>query len=229
MELNIHSRTIIKTMALIIMLLAIISILGEIYKFTIGHDRYIVDMFDLDSEFNFPTYYATMSLFFCSIILLLIGVVKKNVKDKFYLHWIILSIFFMILSLDENCRLHEQSITPLRNFFKSSGIFHFAWIIPAMLLLLILFFSYLKFIRNLPTKTRILFLFSGSIFVTGAIGGELVSGYYLSLSHQVDDFAYKLIANFEEIFEMIGILSFVYALLDYISLHLTDLRIRILH
>ena len=229
MELNIHYRTIIKTMALIIILLAIMSILGQVYKFTIGHDRYIVDMFDLDSEFNFPTYYPAMSLFFCSIILLLIGVVKKNVKDKFYLHWIILSIIFMILSLDENCRLHEQSIRPLRNFFNSSGIFHFAWIIPAILLLFILFFSYLKFLKNLPTKTRILFLFSGSIFITGAIGGELVGGYYLSLFHQVDNFVYKLIANFEEIFEMIGILSFVYALLDYISLHLTDLRIRILH
>ncbi len=172
---------------------------------------------------------TALSLFFCSIILLLIGLVKKNVKDKFYLHWIILSIIFMILSLDDSCQLHEQSIRPLRCFFNSSGIFYFAWAIPAILLLFFLFFSYLKFIKNLPTKTRILFLFSGSIYITGAIGGEFVGGYYLSSCNLEVNLVYKLIANLEEIFEMIGILSFVYTLLDYISLHLTDLRIRILH
>ena len=116
MELNINSRTIIKIMALIIILLALMSILGQIYKFTIGHERYIVNMFDLDSENNLPTWYSTISLLFCSIILLLIGLVKKNVGDKFYLHWIILSIIFTILSLDENIQLHEQTVRPLRNF-----------------------------------------------------------------------------------------------------------------
>jgi len=229
MELNIHYRTIIKTMALIIILLAIMSILGQVYKFTIGHDRYIVDMFDLDTEGNIPSWYSAISLFFCSIILLTIGLVKKNVKDKFYLHWIILSIIFIILSLDDSCQLHEQSIRPLRNFFNSSGIFHFAWTIPAIPLIFFLFFFFLKFLKNLPTKTRILFLFSGSIYITGAIGGEFFGGWYMSLCHLEVNLVYKLIANFEEIFEMIGVLSFVYTLLDYMSLHLTDLRIRILH
>ena len=34
---------------------------------------------------------------------------------------------------------------------------------------------------------------------------------------------------FEEFMEMAGIVIFIYALLDYMSLHLTDLRIRILN
>lgn len=210
------------------------SILGQIYKFTIGQDLYIkifeelVELFDLDSENNLPTWYSTISLFFCSIILLLIGLVKKNVKDKFYLHWIILSIIFTILSLDENIQLHEKTISPLRNFFNSSGIFYFAWTIPAIFLLFFLFFFFLKFLKNLPTKSRILFLFSGSIFITGSIGGEFVGGYCHSLIGH-ENLVYALITNFEEILEMTGILSFIYALLDYMSLHLIDLRIRILN
>ena len=210
------------------------SILGQIYKFTIGQDLYIkifeeiVELFNLDMENNLPTWYSTISLFFCSIILLLIGLVKKNVGDKFYLHWIILSIIFTILSLDENIQLHEKTIDPLRNFFNSSGIFYFAWTIPAIFLLLFLFFFFLKFLINLPKKSRILFLFSGSIFILGSIGGELVGGYWTSKFDQ-ENLVYALITNFEEILEMTGILFFIYALLDYMSLHLIDLRIRILN
>ena len=234
MELNINYRTIIRILTLIIILLAIMSILGQIYKFTIGQDLYIkvfeelVELFDLDSENNLPTWYSTISLFFCSIILLLIGLFKKNVGDKFYLHWIILSIIFTIMSLDENIQLHEKTIDPLRNFFNSSGIFYFAWTIPAIFLLFFLFFFFLKFLINLPKKSRILFLFSGSIFITGSIGGEFVGGYYVSLFHQ-ENLVYALITNFEEILEMTGILFFIYSLLDYMSLHLIDLRIRILN
>jgi hypothetical protein len=237
LELRINCIKIIKFLTLIIVLLAIMSILGQIYKFTIGQDLYIkifeeiVELFNLDMENNLPTWYSTISLFFCSIILLLIGLVKKNVGDKFYLHWIILSIIFTILSLDENIQLHEKTISPLRNFFNSSGIFYFAWTIPAIFLLFFLFFFFLKFLKNLPKKSRILFLFSGSIFITGSIGGEFVGGYYIGCvgAFYQKSLVYALITNFEEILEMTGILSFIYALLDYMSLHLIDLRIRILN
>ena len=133
MELNIKIKPVIKTLIVIIFLLAIISISGQIYKFTIGHDRYIVNMFDLDSEKNIPTWYASTSLFFCSILLIVIGFVKKQINDQFYYQWILLSVIFLFLSLDENVQLHEQSITPLRSLFNSSGIFYFAWVIPALL------------------------------------------------------------------------------------------------
>jgi ABC-type multidrug transport system permease subunit len=237
LELKINYIKIIKFLALIIVLLSIMSILGQVYKFTIGQDLYIkifeesVELFNLDMENNIPTWYATISLFFCSMILLLIGLVKKNVGDKFYRHWIILSVIFTILSLDENIQLHEKTDSPLTNFFNSSGIFHFAWTIPAIFLLFFLFFFFLKFLKNLPTKTRILFLFSGIIFITGAIGAEFVGGYYIDCVNPLykESLVYALITNFEEILEMTGILSFIYALLDYMSLHLIDLRIRILN
>jgi len=234
LELNINYIKIIKVLTLILVLLAIMSILGQIYKFTIGQDLSIkifeesVELFNLDMENNLPTWYSTISLFFCSIILLLIGLVKKNVGDKFYLHWITLSIIFSILSLDENIQLHEKLSAPVRNFFNISGTFHFAWTIPAIFLLFFLFFFFLKFLKNLPTRSRILFLLSGSIFITGAIGLELVGGYYQSLFAQ-NNLVYALITNFEEILEMTGILFFIYALLDYMRLHLIDLRIRILN
>jgi len=234
LELRINCIKIIKFLTLIIVLLAIMSILGQIYKFTIGQDLHIkifeeiVELFNLDLENNLPTWYSTISLFICSIILLLIGLVKKNVGDKFYLHWITLSIIFTILSLDENIQLHEKLSAPVRNFFNISGTFHFAWTIPAIFLLFFLFFFFLKFLKNLPTRSRILFLLSGSIFITGAIGLELVGGYYQSLFAQ-NNLVYALITNFEEILEMTGILFFIYALLDYMRLHLIVLRIRILN
>jgi hypothetical protein len=226
MKLNINFKMIIKVLLGIVLLLTAISILGQVYKFTIGYDRYIVSMFDLDSEKNFPTWYATISLFFCSFLLVVIGFVKKHSDDQFYINWITLSILFLVLSLDENVQLHEQTITPLRSLFNSSGIFYFAWVIPACFILIFLLLYFLKFLKNLPVKTRTLFIFAGTIFIIGSIGGELVGGYYQSM-YQEKNMAYAVITNIEELFEMLGVLTFIYALFDYMNRHLNELKIQI--
>jgi len=226
MELNIKIKPVIKTLIVIIFLLAIISISGQIYKFTIGHDRYIVNMFDLDSEKNIPTWYASTSLFFCSILLIVIGFVKKQINDQFYYQWILLSVIFLFLSLDENVQLHEQSITPLRSLFNSSGIFYFAWVIPALFILVLLFLYFLRFLKSLPAKTRLLFIVAGTIFIIGSIGGEFIGGYYQSL-FQGKNLPYAIMTNIEELLEMLGVLTFIYALFDYMRQYLTNLRIRV--
>ena len=226
MELNINYRKILKVFLGIIFLLTIMSIIGQVYKFTIGYERYVVNMFDLDSEKNFPTWYASMSLSFCTIILMVIGYIKKYTDDQFYVNWIILSIIFLFLSLDENVQLHEQTIAPLRSLFNSSGIFYFAWVIPACCILIFLLLYFLRFLKSLPSKTRTLFIISGTIFITGSIGGEFIGGFYQSL-YQEKSLSYALITTIEELLEMLGVLTFIYALFDYMSQHLANLRIRI--
>jgi hypothetical protein len=228
MELKISIRSIIKILAVTIIILATISILGQIYKFTIGYDRYFVNLLDLDSENNLPTWYASVSLFFCFILLLSIGLIKKNANDIFYMYWLCLSFIFLGLSLDENIQLHEQTISPLRSLFNSSGIFYFTWVIPAIFLLVFLFLFFLTFLKNLPSKTRNLFLISGALFITGSIGGEFIGGYFQTL-YQGKNLSYAIVTNIEEIFEMTGVFVFIYTLLDYMSQHLTDLRIRIIN
>ncbi len=227
MEVTLQPKKICIILAIAILAFVILSTLGHIYKFTIGHERYLVNLFDLDHECNFPTLFAAMSLFFCSVLLCIIAFAKKKEDDRFYLYWIFLSIIFFFLFIDEIIQLHEQSIAPLRSMLNASGIFYFTWVLPAIILTLILVLVFLKFLAKLPANIRLLFIISGSFYVAGAIGGEIIGGFYQSL-YGISNLIYALITDLEEFLEMFGILIFTYALLSYISSDFKYLQIHVI-
>ena len=61
----------------------------------------------------------------------------------------------------------------------------------------------------------IMFLISGSIFVLGAIGFELLGGRQADL-YGTNNVLYSIITTSEELLEMLGIAIFIYTLLTYI-------------
>jgi len=163
-------------------------------------------------------------------MLFLIASIRKRAGDRYALHWRVLSIIFLYLSVDEAASIHELAIGPLRSALNTSGIFYFAWVIPAAALVLLFVLAYLRFLAHLPGKTRRLFLLAGIIYVSGALGMELVGGYQTDFYGR-ENMVYALIANTEEFFEMMGVVVFIYALLSYMSLQMkvkaVDLQIRI--
>jgi len=86
--------------------------------------------------------------------------------------------------------------------------------------------AYLKFLLHLPRKTRDLFLLAGSIYVGGALGMEMVCGYYADAVGQ-RNLIYGLMASVEEILEMVGVIVFIYALLSYIGSYLENIDLRL--
>ncbi|MCZ0904903.1 hypothetical protein ON021_33910, partial [Microcoleus sp. HI-ES] len=108
------------------------------------------------------------------------------------------------------------------------GIFYFVWVIPGAIFVAVTALAYLKFLRHLPRKTRDFFLLAGSIYVGGALGMEMVGGYYADAVGQ-RNLIYGLMVCVEEILEMVGVIVFIYALLSYIGSHLEtiDLRLKI--
>ncbi|WP_238178428.1 hypothetical protein [Calothrix sp. 336/3] len=72
-----------------------------------------------------------------------------------------------------------------------------------------------KFIINLPRKTRSNFLVAGLIYLSGAIGCELIGGYILD--SRMRGIFYLIIITLEESLEMLGIAVFIYGLLSHIS------------
>jgi len=84
--------------------------------------------------------------------------------------------------------------------------------------------AYLPFLAHLPTKTRWLFITAGALYAGGALGMEMVAGFYRSLYWEKDAL-YVMQTIVEEFLEMTGIVVFVYALMSYISLYVKDVRI----
>lgn len=226
MEVVIDPRKILKILIVLVAILAATSIAGQIYLYNGGDDRYLVSFFDLDKEWNLPTWYASSSLLFCSLLLTIISFgIKKN-NSRFFYQWLFLSIIFLFLALDEAVQFHEQTITPLRNLLQAGGIFYYTWVIPAAILLFVFLFFYFKFVFHLSKKNRFLFIVAGSLYLGGALGMELASGLYTE-TYGKDNLIHSFLINIEEILELVGILVFIYGLLSILSTELKDLRIRV--
>ena len=176
----------------------------------------------VDGEGNIPAWYSASLLLLCSLLLATIAFAHKQQRGGHVLHWVVLSLIFAFLSLDETAQLHELSIAPLRDIFGTTGFLYYGWIVPAGLCVALFGLAYLRFLARLPARTRRLFLLAGFIFVGGAIGVEAVSGKHASLQGE-QNLTYHLIITVEELLEMAGVVLFIYALLDYISRQFTKL------
>ena len=216
--MRIPRKKIIITLCLVAIVLITISVLGQIYKFTLndGNDRYLTTVFDLDREHNIPTYFSTIMLLICSLLFIVIGESKNDFEGRYRWHWTILGIIFFGLAIDEMLSFHEKTIEPLRNLLNTSGLLYHAWVIPAGLFLLALAFWYRKFLAEMPTRFRRLFILSGLIYVIGAMGIEMIGGLIISRYDQ-NNLTYALLTNFEEFFEIFGIILLIHALFSYVA------------
>ena len=117
--------------------------------------------------------------------------------------------------------IHERLIEPMNALLNISGALQYAWVIPYGFCVLVFGGIYLRFLSKLPARTAIFFALAGAIFVSGAIGLEMAGGWSQEL-HGTASISYILIQSFEEIFEIVGVIIFIYALSDYIAVHMKD-------
>jgi hypothetical protein len=70
-------------------LLVLTDIGGLIAKYSFGHPGVLglVDLFDLDSEENIPSWYSASVLLICLGTLALIAAAKHQAGDRFRWHW----------------------------------------------------------------------------------------------------------------------------------------------
>ncbi len=189
-----------------------------------------IRLFNPNGEANIIAWYSSSALLLSSLLLGIITLSKKKNYDSYTLHWGILSLIFLYLSVDEAAIIHEMAVKPLRDLFDLGGFFYYSWIIPAGIAVLIFGLAYVKFLTHLPSKTRWLFLVAGGIFVGGAIGLESISGLLDHLYSQgriASDEVVIIFETIEEFMEMMGIALFIYALLDYASSHLRQMSFHI--
>jgi hypothetical protein len=186
----------------------------------------VVRLLWIDEEGNIPAWYSASLLLVSSLLLAAIAAVHRHQRRGHVAHWLILSLVFLFLSLDETAQLHERSIVPLRDAFGATGFLYYAWIVPAAVCVLALGLGYLRFLSRLPARTARLFLLAAGVYLGGAIGIEAISANHASLLGE-KDFVYHLIVSAEELFEMTGVVLFIYALLEYMGRQFTSLTLHV--
>lgn len=166
--------------------------------------------FDLDVEQSVPTWFSCLLLIAAVPLLCMIASEKKRLGERFTWHWRGLAVIFAILSMDEIASFHNRIHIP-----HYWGPFHYAWVLPAGLFVLVFFIAYVRFLYHLSPRFRWLFIIAGGIYVFGAVGMEAAEGQ-VELIWGVH-LVYNLLTTLEETCEMVGAALFIYALLKYLQ------------
>lgn len=227
LTLSVSPRKITKVLTTAVIFFTVVGVGVQIAKYSFNYREDWLKLFNLDKELNYPSWYASFTLVFCSLLLRTIASTKKINGDRYFRHWKALSIIFLILSLDEAISIHEILIIPdLRRFLHLGGIFYYVWVVPALVFVGLVGLAYYKFIKHLPQRTMILFLLAGGLYIGGALGMEMIGGYYTDL-YGTNNLTYALITCLEEVLEMVGVVVFIYSLLDYSRLYMKNLEVRV--
>lgn len=171
-----------------------------------------VSYFSLSYEQNVPTYYSSVLLLLCALLLALIAAGVKKCSERHLGHWRVLAVGFSYMSLDEAVEIHEFA----GGLLDLSGVLYFSWVVPAAVVVTVVALAYIPFLRELDRRTRIRFVIAGLVYVGGALVMELPLGYWTE-QHGSDSTGYAVIDFVEEALEIIGVSLFVIALLDYVT------------
>ena len=174
----------------------------------------VMSRFDLGHEPSLPAWFSSMVLLLNGAMLLLIGRAKRASSRPFAMHWLVLGVIFVGLSIDEAVMFHEM-IDKLISFGVSTdGFLLFPWAVVGLTFALIVFGAYYRFLAHLPLRFAALFIVSGSLFVGGAVGMEFIAGSIID-QHGVESIYHTIIQTIEESLEMAGSILFFYALTEY--------------
>lgn len=206
----------------IAVLLIIASIIGIWLEHLFTQNNKLVtdytNFFDLGKEWNLPTLFSYSILLLASFLNFVIYKLTafKNLGKKSY--WLALSLIFLYLSFDEALELHEK-LNHLRSILPEdpSGFFYYTWVIPYGILVIVGLFYFLPFLKNLPKATSLKFIIAGFVFVFGAVGFELLEGHIVE-TYGIHTMYDVIFYTTEESMEMLGVIYFIYALLEYICL-----------
>lgn len=216
MNLPIRPKKVLIILIATISFLEIANIVGLVFYFNDNNINWLFNLFNIRTEGNMAAYYSSMTLLMASFLLAFISLFRK-IHGLSHSLWLILSIIFLYLSIDEAVQLHERVEIIMDNNFDLTGYLSWAWVIPYGLLFIIFAaVYYIKFLPQLPRNIYWLFIISGAIFVTGAIGVEMIGAknYHSENSSEIIN---AICYSIEEFLEMLGIALFIYALLLYIK------------
>ena len=183
-----------------------------------------LSLLSVDKEQSLPTLYSTVTMLVGALLCAAIAHGRSHQGTSDVRHWAAVSLIVGLLAIDEFASLHERLIDPFQRLLEiEGGPFLLAWVVPAIVAVIVFVVIFLPFLGRLPRPTRRGLWTAGVLFVGGAIGMEMFATTYVPLN-ATDTLAYVLSATVEETLEMLGIAVFLSTLLAYIPVGVPDTR-----
>ncbi|MBC8504787.1 MAG: hypothetical protein H8D34_08000 [Chloroflexi bacterium] len=200
----------------IAILLVMASIFNEFIRYITQHREVwgLKSYFELSYEHNVPTYFAALLSVIAGIILAAIAI-KISLRGSYIWHWIILSLGFLYLAVDEVVIIHERIGQLVVKVIRPEDLLFSDWAYAGIVLILILIFIYLPFYKHLPSKTKKGFFISAFMFVGAALGLEII-GSAILFRVGYNQAIHTAFTTVEEFLEMFAIIIFIETLSNYL-------------
>ena len=196
-----------------IVLILIHTGIAVAYYIVADPDKFdFIPMFDLDREQNIPTLFSSLLFIFNALLFWLLG--KRDNEEGRY--WYGLAGVFVFLSFDESATIHEKIGDITERFVDASGILYYPWVVSYSVLVFILTAIYLRFFLKMPKKRFWRFVLAAAIFLTGAVGFELL-GAQEAYHYGTDSPLYTIYYTIEESMEMFGLIYLMNILLEMLG------------
>lgn len=177
---------------------------------------YLRQIFDVDEEDSFPTWYSAFALGLTAAVLWVQARRQRAAASPWRWHWSGLALGFLLLSIDEIAGMHETL----------NSVMEHSWAVPGTIVVALVCGIYLAFLVQLDRRTAVWFAIAGALYVGGAVGVEYYTEPYLK-NDALNTLAYNLWTAVEEGMEMAGVLLFLTALLRHMKAGAASLPVEI--
>lgn len=229
-DLTVSRHRIVTGLAATIALLTALSAFFQVLKHGFGYDHVLglVNWLYLGEEANPPTWYQTAAFLLAALLAGAVSRGEQTGGGRYARHWLGLALILAYLSLDEGGKVHERLVEPLQHLlgFMPTGAWVTTWIIVALPAVALVGLVYLRFFfLHLSPRERIQAALAAAVFVAGAVGIEMLTGWlmvpeggtyveYGALVRPADEPLISVfLVHLEEAMEMIGLLIFIDLLL----------------
>jgi len=200
-----------------ILLLVTAQLTVMFLKYGLGRDHAfgLVPAFHMDGEMNVPSFASSLLLFSTAMMAFLTAAITQNGRSH-KLPWITIGLVFILLSFDENIRIHERVTDLVRSALPGDILPYTGFEIPYLAVMAVLGLFMLPWFFNLDRPSQILFSISGVIFLSGAVGFEQIASLYYDINEAARsgeaDMIGDIFVTIEETLEITGVGLFLYAM-----------------
>ncbi len=231
LEISISPRRLARGLILLIVVLIGVGGLAHFVTHHVApHQNHpiakVMHRFDLGHEPSLPNWYSSLALLAVAGMAGLLARAERGADPRQARSWVQFSALFVALAVDEAILIHELANVPVRGLLGTSGALYFAWIIPGAGFALAVALFFRRFLFALEARTRNLIVASGAIFVSGAIGVEMLEGIIVP-TLGVGSLDYTAAEMIEEGLEMCGVVLVLYALTDHLKRRVSGVYWRI--
>lgn len=210
MVILLRPATFVRWAGACVVILHVLNLVAHVaHGFAPTRHEWWLALVDVDAEANLPTWFSSALLFACALgAALMAARAKKGSIERRGYRWV--AGLLLVVSADETVALHERCAAALFPSLADHGIARgWVWALGAGIVLALLAVL-LPFLRALAARVRWALVRAGVVYVTGALGFEMIGQRYAA-AHGWHDPIYVGLAAIEELLEMSGCVLFLHA------------------